>query len=53
MILLAIKCIKDMIGCLYLMMLPPFRFLGRNLSNFYVFLENLRHQKDILKLTDL
>jgi hypothetical protein len=32
----------------------PFRFLGKNLSNFLVgVLENLRQQKDILKLTDL
>ena len=47
-------CIKDIIECLYLMIWPFFRFLGRNLSNFFFgILENLRHQKDILKLTDL
>ena len=40
--------------CLYLMIWPLFRFLGRNLSNCFIgFLENLRYQKDILKLTDL
>ena len=38
----------------YPMIRPLFRFLDRNLSNFFVdFLEHLRHQKDILKLTDL
>ena len=50
----AIFKLKCIIECLYLMIWPLFRFLGRNLSNFFVgFLENLRHQKDILKLTDL
>ena len=53
-ILWAILCIKNIIECLYLMIWQLFRFLGRNLSNFCVgFLENLRHQKYILKLTDL
>ena len=42
------------IECLYLMIWPLFRFLGENMSKFCVgFLENLRHQKDVLKLTDL
>ena len=37
------------------MIWPLFTVLGRNLSIFFVvvFLENLRHQKDILRLTDL
>ena len=38
----------------YLMIWPLFRFLGKNLSKFFVgFLEYFRHQKEILKLTDL
>ena len=36
------------------MICPLFRFKGRNVSNFFVgLLENLRHQKDIVKLTDI
>ena len=54
MIIWAIWCIKDIIECLYSMIWPLFRFLGRNLSKFFVgFLKNVRHKKDILKLTDL
>ena len=36
------------------MIWPLFRFLGRNLSNFLVFFWKIeKHQKDILKLSDL
>ena len=36
------------------MIWPLFRFFGQKFVKFFVvFLENLRHQKDILKLTDL
>ena len=45
---------KDIIECLYIMIWPLFRFFGQKSVKFFVgFLENLRHQKDILKLTDL
>ena len=54
MVIWAVKCYKDIQQCLYLMIWQLFRFLSRNLSSFLVvFLENLRHQKNILKLTDL
>ena len=40
--------------CLYFVDLTTFKFLGQKFVKFFVgFLENLRHQKDILKLTDL
>ena len=54
MIIWVIYCIKDIIECLYLMIWPLFRFLGQKFVKFFGgFLENLRHLKDILKLTDL
>ena len=50
----AIYCIEDITECLYLLIWPFFRFLGRNLSKkIVVVLEILRHLTDILKLTDL
>ena len=53
MIIWAIQCIKDyMVPLLY--DLTTFQILGQKFVKFFVgFLEKLRYQKDILKLTDL
>ena len=50
MIIWTIECIKDIIGY----DLNTFQILGQKFDKFFGgFLENLRNQKDILKLTDL
>ena len=51
---LLLKCIKDVIECLYLMIWSLFRYLGQKSVKFFGgFLENLKFQKDILKLSNL
>ena len=48
------KLYANLFLSLFFLISPFFRFWGRNLSNFCGgFLKNLRHQKYILKLTDL
>ena len=51
---MTMEIVSNNIRCLYFLDVTTFYILGQKFVKFFVvFLENLRHQKDILRLTDL